>query len=113
MSNQENIIYCKDVCTTSMFGSICDFADTRKSLDSRVKNINLSENPINILALLQRYPSTHLSIMDLLKIVSEKDATLHGFAVNDRYVDNYLNFYSKLFFSWYIPACSVERAISI
>lgn len=113
MTNEENIVYCKDVCNTSMFGSICDFAYERKILDVRIRDVTQTDTPINVLALLQRYQHTHLSVIDLLKIVSEDDATLHEFATSNEYVDNYLYFYSKLFFSWFIPACSVKKTISI
>ena len=109
-----NIIHCKDGCTKSMFGSISDFADVRTpNINSYAKNDELSHFPINILALLKRYPSTHLSVIDLLKIISDEDDSLRGLAVNDSVIPNHLDYYCKFFYSWFIPVCSVKKTISI
>lgn len=113
MPKEQNIVYCKNLCNASMFGSISDFADKRETINDINKNLEPLDTPINILTLLKRYPSTHLSVIELLKIILDRNDTLHSFAINDAHIDNYLEFYCKMFYSWFIPTCSVDKATSI
>ena len=109
-----NILNCKelDKCDTSIFGAISHLADERqkKLANPKIPNDGNKNIPIDVLSLLGKYPATHVSVTELLKIVMVNHKILHAFAKSHN-ADR--EFYCKLFHSWFIPSCSDKKPISL
>lgn len=121
MSSTENILYCKDLYKSfsndnniSMFDTIAHLADERLITRNSKEEEKEGKMIIDVLSLLEKYASTHLSVIELLKIVTVNHKILHSFAVNnDVNGMNYRDYYCKMFYSWFLPECSVTKPITI
>lgn len=112
-SVENNVLYLKKFkdCT-SMFESISHLADERKLFYAK-KTLIPKEEIITVLSLLEKYPATHLSVTELLNIITVNHKILNSLAVNDINIDNFREYFCELFYSWFIPSCSDTKPIII
>lgn len=117
-----NILYCEKLKTEpdtrSVFGRISHLAGQRipknpfhQDDDDDDDDKEKTTLPINVLSLLKRYPATHLSVVQLLKIITVNHKTLHSLVINE--IHNYKEFYCKLLYSWFLPSCSDDKPITL
>lgn len=113
MMMAQNILYCPEDVNykNSLFGSITDFADVRHAVHKAIKPANAA---ITVLSMCEGFNASHISTLDLLHTLTKNNPELHDLVNNKNLCQgNDHSFYSTLFFSFFLPNCSIHKLFSL
>ena len=102
------------MCDNTIFQSISEIGDIRRNFSSSSKCMDSDKRfVISVLSILEEYPSTQISVNDLLNLIYSRDNLFDYRTASTIYEPKDIVFYILACQRFFIPSCSDLVTVSI